>query len=179
MEIWRISRKPTKTACTAIYFDHINAVELNIDVLHTQHKHNAWQTVRVQYTLGYTLAHTKNGPFAQMSVTPDTAKRSEGQRRGRLGGQITRAASLCLAKVPHTLELDRLLLWKARGALRHEGGRRKMRGKEKGEKSWALTIILLQNDSLETTILYQVWYILRVFAMSEGRMLTTAPFVIL
>lgn len=53
-----------------------------------------------------------------MSVTPDTSKFSEGHRDGVIvGGQLThtQAASLCYANVSHTLKLDRLLLWKARG----------------------------------------------------------------
>lgn len=86
-----------------------------------------------------------------MSVTPDTSKCSEGHRDGVIVGAAyththTDTSSFPLPRKRLTnAQVRQAFVMESKGALRHEGGRERMRGK-RGERGCALTIILLLQD---------------------------------
>lgn len=82
-----------------------------------------------------------------MSVTPDTSKCSEGHRDGVIVGAAythTHSFPLPRKRLTHA-QVRQAFVMESKGALRHGGGRGRMRGK-RGERGCALTIILLLQD---------------------------------
>lgn len=117
------------TACTDVYCDRINAVKLNVNVLQ---KTDCKCSGTYSLTQKTVHLHRCRWHLTRQNAQRDRDGDSGGAGYTQLRIHTHKNASLCHANVPHTLELDRLLLWKARGPATRGREEKDERKRERG-----------------------------------------------